>query len=96
MCFTPHPANLQLRAFSPPLVSFVSVKPDADAHLVLRSLMIAGGTADTMVGDFPEQYHKLFERNQTDHIWISVPGGGHDGGVGAPLFYNFIRALFKA
>lgn len=59
-------------------------------------LMIAGGTADSMVGDFPEQYHKLFERNQTDHIWISVPGGGHDGTVGIPLFYNFIRALFKA
>ena len=59
-------------------------------------LMIAGGTADGMVGDFPEQYHKLFEKNGTDHIWISVPGGGHDGGVGAPLFYNFIRALFQA
>lgn len=59
-------------------------------------LMIAGGTADGMVGDFPEQYHNLFTRNNTDHIWISVPGGGHDGTVGIPLFYNFIRALFKA
>ena len=59
-------------------------------------LMIAGGTADGMVGDFPEQYHNLFTRNNTDHIWISVPGGGHDGSVGIPLFYNFIRALFKA
>ena len=59
-------------------------------------LMIAGGTADGMVQDFPEQYHKLFERNNTDHIWISVPNGGHDGGVGGPLFYHFIRALFKA
>ena len=59
-------------------------------------LMIAGGTADGMVGDFPEQYHKLFEKNNTDHIWISVPGGGHDGGVGGPLFYNFIKNLFKA
>ena len=59
-------------------------------------LMIAGGTADGMVGNFPEQYHNLFTRNNTDHIWISVPGGGHDGTVGIPLFYNFIRALFKA
>lgn len=59
-------------------------------------LMIAGGTADGMVGDFPEQYHNLFTRNGTDHIWISVPGGGHDGSVGIPLFYNFIRGLFKA
>ena len=59
-------------------------------------LMITGGTADGMVGDFPEQYHNLFTRNGTDHIWISVPGGGHDGGVGAPMFYNFIRNHFKA
>ena len=59
-------------------------------------LMIAGGTNDNMVGNFPEQYHNLFTRNNTDHIWISVPGGGHDGSVGIPLFYNFIRALFKA
>ena len=59
-------------------------------------LMITGGTADGMVGDFPEQYHNLFTRNNTDHIWVSVPGGGHDGGVGTPFFYNFIRALFKA
>lgn len=59
-------------------------------------LMIAGGTADGMVGDFPEQYHHLFTKNNTDHIWISVSGGGHDGTVGIPLFYNFIRALFQA
>ena len=59
-------------------------------------LMIAGGTADGMVQDSPEKYHNLLTANGTEHIWISVPGGGHDGSVGVPLFYNFIRALFKA
>ncbi|MBR5371462.1 MAG: hypothetical protein IK130_04535 [Oscillospiraceae bacterium] len=59
-------------------------------------LMIAGGTADGMVNVSPENYSKLLTKNGTDHIFISVPGGGHDGSTGIPLFYNFIRALFKA
>ncbi len=59
-------------------------------------LMIAGGTADSVVGTFPEQYHNLFTQNGTEHIWTSVPGAGHDSVVGTPLFYNFYRALFKA
>jgi len=59
-------------------------------------LMLAGGTKDYVVGTFPEQYHKLFEKNATDHIWLSVPNGGHDGSVGIPLFYNFLKCLFKA
>ncbi len=59
-------------------------------------LMIAGGTSDSVVGTFPKQYHELFTKNGTDHIWTEVPNGGHDGSVGIPLFYNFFRALFKA
>ena len=59
-------------------------------------LMIAGGTADGMVNVAPENYSKLLTKNGCDHIFISVPGGGHDGSVGVPLFYNFIRSLFKA
>ena len=51
---------------------------DAMPHV----LMIAGGTSDFVVGTFPQQYHELFEKNGTEHIWVSVPGGGHDGSVG--------------
>ncbi len=65
---------------------------DAMPHV----LMIAGGTSDFVVGTFPQQYHELFEKNGTEHIWVSVPGGGHDGSVGIPLFYNFLKCLFKA
>ncbi len=57
-------------------------------------LMIAGGTNDTVVGNFPEQYHDLFTANGTDHIWQQVPGGGHDGSVVVPLMYNFLKSLF--
>ena len=65
---------------------------DAMPHV----LMIAGGTSDFVVGTFPQQYHELFEKNGTEHIWVSVPGGNHDGSVGIPLFYNFLKCLFKA
>lgn len=59
-------------------------------------LMIGGGTNDSVVGTFPKQYHELFDKNGTDNIWMEVQGGGHDGGVGTPLFYNFFRYVFKA
>ena len=59
-------------------------------------LMIGGGTNDSVVGTFPKQYHELFTKNGTDHIWMEVPNGGHDGSVGTPLFYNFFRKVFKA
>lgn len=59
-------------------------------------LMIAGGTNDGMVNDYPEQYHNLFTQHGTENIFISVPGGNHDSSTVIPLMYNFIRCLFKA
>ena len=59
-------------------------------------LMIAGGTNDTMVNDFPKQYSDLFTQHGTENIYISVPGGGHDANTVIPLMYNFIRFIFKA
>ncbi len=59
-------------------------------------LMIAGGTADNMVNDFPKQYSDLFTQHGTENIYISVPGGGHDSSTVIPLMYNFIRFIFKA
>ncbi|GEM_PF-2021314 len=66
--------------------------PEAAPHV----LIVAGGTKDFVVGTFPQQYHELFAKNGTDHIWLSVPEGGHDGSVGIPVFYNFLKCLFKA
>jgi len=59
-------------------------------------LMIAGGTNDGMVGTYPKQYSDLFTEHGTENIYISVPGGGHDGKTVIPLMYNFIKNLFKA
>ncbi len=59
-------------------------------------LMIGGGTNDTVVGTFPKQYHELFDKNGTMNLWMEFPGAGHDASVGCPLFYNFLRYVFKA
>ncbi|MBQ3941143.1 MAG: hypothetical protein II723_08520, partial [Oscillospiraceae bacterium] len=59
-------------------------------------IMIAGGTNDGVVGTFPQQYHELLDQNGTPNLWMSVPNGGHDGGVGTKIFYNFFRWIFKA
>ena len=67
-----------------------------DAPYEPYMLMIAGGTSDGMVNDFPEQYSKLFTEHGTENIFIPVPGGGHDASTVTPLMYNFIRCLFKA
>lgn len=82
--FMTHPGNMSESEFKIP--------SDKLPYLV----MIGGGTNDGVVGTFPEQYHNLFTKNGTDHIWMSVAGGGHDGSVGIPLFYNFFKAVFKA
>lgn len=59
-------------------------------------LLIAGGTNDGMVNDFPKQYSDLFTQHGTDNIYLSVPGGGHDSSTVIPMVYNFIRFIFKA
>ena len=59
-------------------------------------LLIAGGTSDNMVNDFPKQYSDLFTQHGTENIYLSVPGGGHDSSTVIPLMYNFIRFIFKA
>jgi glucuronoarabinoxylan endo-1,4-beta-xylanase len=59
-------------------------------------LMIAGGTNDGMVNDYPKQYSDLFTQHGTENIYLSVPGGGHDSKTVIPLMYNFIKFLFKA
>ena len=59
-------------------------------------LMITGGTNDGTVGTFPQSYHELFIKNGQDHVWLEVPGGGHDNSSVVPHMYNFIRIIFKA
>ncbi len=59
-------------------------------------VLLSGAVNDYVVGTQPEQYHNLFNQNGVDHIWNSLPDGGHDGTSIRPHFYNFARCIFKA
>ena len=82
--FMTHPGNMSESEFK--------VKDSKNQPYLI---LIAGGTNDGVVGTFPEQYHNLFTKNGQDHLWMSVPGGGHDDSVIKPLMYNFFRNIFK-
>ncbi len=57
--------------------------------------LITGGTNDTVVGQFPQSYHKILTTNKQDHIWQEIQGGGHDASCVVPMMYNFMKGIFK-
>lgn len=57
--------------------------------------MICCGTNDGVVGNFPESYHNIFEKNATSHTWYEIDGADHDNNAIKSGLYNFIRAAFK-
>ena len=57
--------------------------------------MITGGTNDGVVGTFPKQYSDILTRNGVDHVYQSIPNGGHDAGSVKPHLYTFMRYAFK-
>ena len=57
--------------------------------------MITGGTNDAVVGSFPQQYSDILTKNGVDHVYQSIPGGGHDGNSVKPHLYTFMRYAFK-
>ncbi|SDA26527.1 Enterochelin esterase [Ruminococcus sp. YE71] len=57
--------------------------------------MITGGTNDNVVQDFPKKYSETLTRNGVDHVYQSIPGGGHDANSVKPHLYTFMRYVFK-
>ena len=58
--------------------------------------MITGGTNDSVVGTFPKQYSDILTRNGVEHVYQSIPGGGHGDNSVKPHLYTFYRYAFKA
>ena len=81
--FSMHPGNMQPNEF----YVHGSVQP--------YMLFLAGGTNDTVVGTVPQEYNSLLTQNGQEHLWLEIQGGGHDGSVVVPMFYNFLRTVFK-
>lgn len=65
-----------------------------DKYMDDTLVMIVKGGADTVVKQFPMDYHNALVDNGVPHIFYEVPGGGHDGGVYKPGMYNFFRRIF--
>lgn len=59
-------------------------------------VLISGAVYDGVVGNNPENYHNMLAANGVEHIWNSLPYGGHDNNSIQPHFYNFVKNIFKA
>ena len=57
--------------------------------------MITGGTNDSVVGTFPKQQSDILTRNGVEHVYQSIPGGGHGADSVKPHLYTFMRYAFK-
>lgn len=58
-------------------------------------VLVSGAVYDGVVGNCPENYHNMFTANGVDHIWNSIPGGGHDNNSIQPHFYNLVKNIFR-
>lgn len=83
--FMSHPGNMQESEFK--------IKDTTNYPYLW---LITGGTNDSVVGTFPQQYHNILTTNGQDHIWQEIQGGGHDASCVVPMMYNFMRNIFKA
>ncbi|WP_054743144.1 alpha/beta hydrolase [Cellulosilyticum ruminicola] len=68
----------------------------ANQNAMPYALMICCGTSDEVVGGFPESYHKILERNNTNHIWYTVGGADHNSIAIRSGINNFVGAIFHA
>lgn len=59
-------------------------------------LMLCAAGNDNVVGDFPVQYHNIFDRNKLDHIYYVVSDSWHGGPAIRSMCYNFTKNVFKA
>ena len=69
----------------------------AVAKQKMKCLFISCGDAD-WDGFYPPNLatHNFCVSNGIPHYWLSVAGGGHDGGVWRPAMWNFLQLADKA
>ena len=66
-------------------------KPSVMPNLIL----ISAAANDSVVGTYPESYHKALQNNNVEHLWNVIPQGDHGNATVEPHMYNFMRYLFK-
>lgn len=72
-----------------------------DEYMDDTLVLIAAGTNDGVVKEFPLSYHEALDTNGVPHIFYKTKGGdsengsgGHDGTVYKHGLYNFLRRIF--
>ncbi|ORX42666.1 alpha/beta-hydrolase [Piromyces finnis] len=57
--------------------------------------MLSCGTNDTVVFDFPKQYHEILKTNKQEHIWYEITGHDHmDNESFSSPYHNFLTSIF--
>lgn len=82
-------------AFSPAPTLDTSLLTLEGSEYTPELVMICNGTADSVVGNVPKDYHNVLVDNNVEHIWYQVPGGDHNFTVWNDGLYNFVKRLFK-
>jgi enterochelin esterase-like enzyme len=69
----------------------------AEAKAKIKTLFISCGDAD-WDGFYPpnQATHEYCDAHSIPNYWLSVAGGGHDGGVWRPAMWNFLQLAFPA
>ena len=65
----------------------------ADGATEPEVFILCCGTKDSVVGTFPKQYHELFEKTGTDHIWYEITGADHDNNAVKSGLYNLLKQI---
>lgn len=58
-------------------------------------LIIGAADNDGVVGSFPEEYHKILDKNKTEHLFYFVKDSGHGNPAIQSVCYNFAANIFK-
>jgi len=53
-------------------------------------IMVCCGTQDSVVGQFPSNYHRILTENGIEHLWFEVPGADHNSEAIRSGYYNFL------
>lgn len=90
--FCPAPGLVTLEGFQAQLTNDELTYKDKDTMPYL--LMINAGKSDNVVGDNPENYHNILDKNGVPNVFYKT-AGGHDFTVWKNGLYNFTKRIFK-
>lgn len=58
-----------------------------------EAFIVCCGTQDSVVGKYPESYHRLMEKNGVSHIWYEIPEADHDNNAIQSGIFNILKKI---